>query len=49
MLLSVGGNAAVKYWQSLLEEADGEMDLVKTYADDDDDEVRTTCFPISAL
>lgn len=39
MLLSVGGNAAVEFWQRLLEEVGGEMDVVKSYAEDDDDEV----------
>lgn len=39
MLLSVGGNAAVEYWQRLLEDAEGEVDHIKTYAEEDDDEV----------
>lgn len=39
MLLSVGGNPAVEFWQRLLEGVDGEMDVVKTYAEEDDDEV----------
>ena len=39
MLLSVGGNAAVEFWQRLLEEVGGEMDVVKSYAEEDDDEV----------
>lgn len=38
MLLSVGGNAAVDFWQRLLEEAGGEDDL-KDDEDEDDDEV----------
>ncbi|CAM9869515.1 unnamed protein product, partial [Laminaria digitata] len=38
MLRSVGGNAAVEFWQRLLEEVGGEMDVVKSYAEDDDDE-----------
>ena len=39
MLLSVGGNPAVEFWQRLLEGVDGEMDVVKSYAEEDDDEV----------
>lgn len=39
MLLSVGGNPAVQFWQRLLEGVDGEMDAVKSYAEEDDDEV----------
>lgn len=39
MLSSVGGNAAVDFWQGLLEEAEADVD-VKTYDEDDDDEVR---------
>lgn len=40
MLLSVGGNGAVEFWQRLMKSVDGEMDAVKNCADDDDDEVR---------
>lgn len=42
MLLSVGGNPAVEFWQRLLEGVDGEMDVVKSYAEEDDDEVGVT-------
>lgn len=29
----------MEYWQRLLEEAEGEVDHIKTYAEEDDDEV----------
>lgn len=45
MLQSVGGNAAVEFWQKVLEEAGGEDDL-KEDDEEDDDEVILVLFAV---